>query len=423
MCRLKNSFILCIIAVIFSSQATAQNASSPYSIRGVGNVVSPALTHNLGMGGLGLSYGSPLYLNNINPALLAANSFSSFNVGLEGSFNKISNADNSTSNVGGGLNYAILGLPIMPGRWSLSAGLMPYSQVNYKYNTTGKINETNINVDFTYEGEGGISQAFIANGIRLNKNFSVGFRASYFFGSIIKESSTQISDTTVSGAYRPVFFERTSFSDFGISGGLSYIQKIKGKTYLNIGLTYDLETDVNTKNFSRFERRTFQGRSISSDTLLNNVRGSIILPARLGVGFSFVNSFKWLVGADLQYQTWSDYRDFNDDNGNLDDNYKITVGGEYTPDVASLNSYLKRVTYRVGLNYETTPFMVNNQQLNDFGINFGMSLPVSRYSSMDFAFKVGQRGTVDDNLTKEQYFRVFLGVTLNDRWFARRKLD
>jgi hypothetical protein len=46
--------------------------------------------------------------------------------------------------------------------------------------------------------------------------------------------------------------------------------------------------------------------------------------------------------------------------------------------------------------------------LKDFGINFGFSMPVSRVSSLDFAFKVGKRGNVKDNTIEENYFKFIL---------------
>ena len=88
-----------------------------------------------------------------------------------------------------------------------------------------------------------------------------------------------------------------------------------------------------------------------------------------------------------------------------------------------MNSYLKRMTYRLGFSHQKLPYEVNNEAINEFGINFGVSLPVRNYSSFDLAFELGQRGTSNQNLIKENYFQVFLGVTFNDKWFLRRKFD
>jgi hypothetical protein len=93
--------------------------------------------------------------------------------------------------------------------------------------------------------------------------------------------------------------------------------------------------------------------------------------------------------------------------------------------------YLKRVTYRVGLSYEQTPFQVDlndNPDLYDYravkdvGINFGLSLPAGR-SSLDLAFRYGKRGNKTDTLLAEDYFRIYFGITFNDTWFIKRKFD
>jgi hypothetical protein len=67
--------------------------------------------------------------------------------------------------------------------------------------------------------------------------------------------------------------------------------------------------------------------------------------------------------------------------------------------------------------------LVNNQQINDLGVSFGLSLPVSLASSLDMAFKVGQNGTLANDLIRERYFKITIGATVNDRWFVRRKYD
>ncbi len=123
------------------------------------------------------------------------------------------------------------------------------------------------------------------------------------------------------------------------------------------------------------------------------------------------------------FGNWNNFRNFNGSNGDMVNSYRIGLGGEYTPEISSIDSYFKRITYRMGFNYENTPFQINDEQVRDFGINFGISLPVSRFSSLDMAFRLGQRGAISNDLIREDYFRVFLGVTFNDKWFQRRKFD
>src|SRR5690606_9238565 len=109
-----------------------------------------------------------------------------------------------------------------------------------------------------------------------------------------------------------------------------------------------------------------------------------------------------------------------DDEG-LGKNWRGAIGGEFTPDPFDDN-ILERITYRLGVNYERYPFIVNGNQVNDFGINFGFSVPANR-SSLDLAFKVGKRGDRTENIIEETYFKVYFGRTCNDRWFIKRKFD
>jgi hypothetical protein len=76
----------------------------------------------------------------------------------------------------------------------------------------------------------------------------------------------------------------------------------------------------------------------------------------------------------------------------------------------------------VGGSYEKEPFLVNNNQLKDMGVNFGLSLPTGR-SSLDFGFRYGKLGDKSKNVLEESYFRIYFGITFVDQWFVRRKFD
>ena len=94
-----------------------------------------------------------------------------------------------------------------------------------------------------------------------------------------------------------------------------------------------------------------------------------------------------------------------------------------TPKYNDVNSYLKRIKYRIGLDFKQEPFVIDGKTINNFGINFGWSLPVKGVSAINMAVKYGQRGEASGVLVKEQYFKFVLGATINDRWFVRRKYN
>jgi hypothetical protein len=197
---------------------------------------------------------------------------------------------------------------------------------------------------------------------------------------------------------------------------------------LNFGITYDIGGDQNLTRSERLERRALTGDILSPDNppyqVSDDEPGADFFPASFGNGISFEKRLKWMVGADITTGKWSKYRDFNGDSDGLTDHTEIAIGGSYIPDAFSVDNYLKRITYMIGVNYQKTPYMINDQEINDFGINFGVTLPLRNLSRLSFAFEVGERGSTDNDLIQERYFRANLGITVNDnKWFIRRKFD
>jgi hypothetical protein len=195
-----------------------------------------------------------------------------------------------------------------------------------------------------------------------------------------------------------------------------------GKYNFTAGATYGFATRLNTKSTVKFSRTDIVDGIIDSLTLQES-RGSYYIPQELGIGFSINKNYKWTVGIDFQYQNWADFKSVNaEDEEGLEAAWAIMGGVEYTPDVYAVDNFLKRITYRMGLNVEKYPFLVNNNQIKDFGINFGLSVPAGR-SSLDLAFKVGKRGNKTENILEDTYYKVYFGITLNDQWFIKRKFD
>src|SRR5690606_5739711 len=104
---------------------------------------------------------------------------------------------------------------------------------------------------------------------------------------------------------------------------------------------------------------------------------------------------------------------------------------DFIPDINSGN-FFKLIQYRAGLSFEQLPFRstTNPDPVRDVGINFGFSLPAGsspamggKTSSVDVAFKLGRRGSVSKNVFEENYFKIYFGVTFNDRWFIKRRFN
>lgn len=422
--------LLFLLLVCFLPAAKAQVGQSPYTVQGIGSLHSMATGRNLGMGGIGIGNSHYLYLNNQNPAMLTRNSFyTTFEVGMNLESRSFDTGEQQDVATSGGLDYLALAFPLIYDKWTMNLGLSPYSIVNYNTATSRPINGTNSISNLTFSGDGGTTQAYAATGIKLFKGVSAGVRASYIFGSINEEivNSLELANST-SASFVSRYYSQTSFSDFLFTGGLAYRGELSSskQTYLMAGLTYDMEANLNAERFSRLERAGSAGSNASAiDTLAYELSGNYFLPASIGTGISFERLYHYTLAADVKWQNWQEYRGFEGAAGGLGQSYRMALGGEWIPDYASAQpgTYYKRMTYRMGLQYEKTPFMVNNERVDDFGITFGLTMPIANASSIHTSFLFGQRGNVDNGLIRERYFRFSLGVTFNDRWFTRVKYD
>lgn len=80
--------------------------------------------------------------------------------------------------------------------------------------------------------------------------------------------------------------------------------------------------------------------------------------------------------------------------------------------------------YRGGLKYEQTGLIVNSKSINDIGATMGIGFPVSgSFSNINLGFEIGKRGTTSQGLIQENYAILSLSLSLNDRWFQKRKFD
>ncbi|MEP2670623.1 MAG: hypothetical protein ABJH04_16590 [Cyclobacteriaceae bacterium] len=414
-----------ILLIVFGPlDSIGQAAKTPFSSFGIGETFGNGLTHNQGMGGIGISNPEYWHLNNVNPALLVFNTITVFEAGFIGEQRTAKGVNASEKAGSGNLNYLAMGFPVKRNKWAMGIGLMPYSSVNYQLNYQGTIANSTELINVVESGSGGINQLYWANGIRLHPNVSVGLKGTYYFSAIVNQFASTLSESTQLVQYATNIYDRQSFSGFGFTGGVAFNKDSIGrKDYrFNVGLVYDLNADISTKFYERLERRNASG-IIDSVTIVNNIPGTTTIPQSIGAGLSFGKELQWLVGADFTYTDYTDFRDFGGSSAGGKSGWQFAFGGKITPDAGSITNYLKRMTYQTGISFSEAPYLINGSALKDFGINFGLTLPVSRISSLDLAVKVGKRGDLQTNTIEENYFKLYFGVTFNDQWFIKRRFD
>jgi hypothetical protein len=426
--------LIIVVLVVFTGfSAQGQAAKSAYSVFGVGDMWSPAQANVQGMAGVGVSNPQFWYLNNINPALLVFNRLTTFHAGVIGERRSAHSATQAESNYDGNMNYLMLGLPLKlhrfnsyPAVWTTSVSLSPYSTVNYGFRYELPVENSPGTAVFTERGSGGINQLSLSNGISLLKYLSVGIRVNYLFSSIENNfgKSVEITDNQLS-LLTSNTLKRYTFNDFTFSGGVSlHLDSLGVKNYrFNVGATYSRDENVRTNYFELLEKYNQNGQRLTADTIVATRLGDTFIPGALSAGISFGKAETWTFGVDARITDFTAFKAFEKRETPVGQGWKIAAGLEVTPDPVSMNSYLQKMTFRTGVSLEESPFIANNNPLRDFGINFGLSAPVGRISSLDIAFRWGKRGNIELNTIEEDYFKIYFGVTFNDKWFIKRRFD
>ena len=414
---MKKSLKLVFACVLLAGYTAS--SQSIYSFQGLGNINHQGMPNNVGMGELGIGAPTIWHVNTQNPANLVYNNFSTFQLGMELESRSFTGDSISGSDFDGRLRFMAYAFPIKPGKWSSAFGILPFTTVGYNTFTEGTVDgDPDVAKIINEKGRGGLTHFYWANGIALTKSLYVGFRANYTFGSIDKESQITIGGEDVD-TNTISFEDQTSYSDVNIYFGASYRVKFSETSNLNLGLTYAPQSTMKETSEQVLRRLSGLGATIESQEV-SSLSSTFGLPQSIGAGIAYQKLNKFLVGVDVESQMWEES---SGPQGTFSNFSKVVIGGYWIPDYDNVNSYLKRATYRFGFNYLQIPYIVNGQTINDFGINFGASLPVSGFSSIDLALKLGQLGTSSNGLIKESYYKVVIGATINDRWFIKRRYD
>jgi hypothetical protein len=89
------------------------------------------------------------------------------------------------------------------------------------------------------------------------------------------------------------------------------------------------------------------------------------------------------------------------------------------------------VNYRLGAYYSKNYLLIRDQNINNWGLTAGIGIPLIHsvsYSMLNISFEYGSRGTTANNLLKETYTGIHVGIAVcpgrfADRWFVKRKYD
>lgn len=401
------------------------NTSSPYSRYGLGDLHSYSYGRSTAMGGAGIASRFNKQINLANPASYSAIDSLGFmfEFGMDGRTSTFKN-DLGTSHTNDfNFQYFAMNFKVSD-RSGAVLGLVPFTDVGYNVTVDDELDNVGA-VRTNYYGAGTISKAFIGFAVEPLRNLSIGANLNYAFGMLNRNSEVYFLDGT--GYYQIQQYRNLRVSDFSFNFGVQGTIPMGMGRKLIVGAVFENNPTYNARYSNITQKNLSVGSSLDQDTLFyqeEKDKGSIEFPFSYGFGISYVKENKLEINADYFHQDWGDAKFFGEKSAFLTDLNKFAVGGEWIPDKFSIRSYISRVAYRFGLSYEQTYLIFNGQHINDFGISFGVGLPIYRSSStINVAAVFGKRGTQENNLVLENYARINVSVNLYDLWFIKRTFD
>ncbi len=400
--------ITLLVTVVSFSQ---KNNTSAYSFFGIGDKNSASTVEQLSMGGVGVAFGDYYRLNLTNPASNASLFFTNYTLALENKNIWAEDINDKQNAAATYLSYLAMGIPLGE-KGGFSFGLLPNTSVGYSllsnvYDTDDSLLETTL-----YNGEGGTNKVFLGFGYTFFKGLSLGLQGNYVFGKIENSIINQVKDVTLATKYQTV----SNIYGYSLNLGFQYKTKIKNKLDLHLGGNFELENEVESNGKEYLYSVSLLGFESPRDTILNAESTGILkspLKATIGVGIGKEN--KWFAGADFSFQNALNLEGsvFNSYSKISYDKYsRIAVGGFYTPKFNSITSYWERVTYRAGFKFEKTGLLVDASGngndftgIDDFGISFGLSLPVNnQLSNLNVGFEYGKKRKIGQRFSSGKLF-------------------
>jgi hypothetical protein len=425
--RSSSRFVLILILLLAFTGAFAQvRISSPYSRYGLGDIQGNHFSRTMAMGGIGYGLRDSLIINMCNPASYTSVDSLTFlcEVGLISNFSQLQTLsttqgfNNMTS-----LGYLQFAFPVTRW-WGAAIGLVPYSHTGYKLIVNDTVDGIG-SVGQTYEGNGSLNRFFLGSGFKVHRDLSLGFNASFLFGTLNNVRSVYFPN--LSYVFDTRITNTMVINDFHFETGLQYHHFFKKDYFLNAGLVYQIPWNMSGRKTYLVERfvTSSSGTETTHDSIdyVHNEKGKIHMPGGIGAGFTVGHRKSWMAGADVAWQNWGNYTTFGLKDS-LKSNLKAAVGLMFTPKRTNVSSYFKWMTYRIGFRYENTYLNIHAHQINEYAVSAGVSFPFRKSGScINLSFEFGQRGTTKDNLIKETFVNGILGLSIKEYWFFRRKQD
>ncbi|WP_312764944.1 hypothetical protein [Epilithonimonas sp.] len=423
---MKRIFVLSsLVAGYFLNAQSIGN--SPYGAYGFGDVKYDNTVDINSMGGISTAYIWD-FNNNFNFRNPAANTnLELTTLKVEGTnennyyrsdFNNIKTDKHSTY-----LSNISIAFPISR-KIKFGMGFQPYSSKSYDIVTSRKLNNNDeVQEVHNFHGEGSVNTVQAALSYQINPEFALGIRSNYYFGKLYDIEEVAFTGAELISGYSNNY----RVSAFNFTLGTTYQKKLENNHKLTVGATYTIGNSGTLKN--TYTNSTYYyliGETKGLETIIEEQVNydKKFLPQEGSLGLGYGKETKWFLSAQLDYKKGESIN-FLGVPFFYQDSYRYSVGGWYLPNYNNFRSYFSRVIYRYGAYYEKGNLQVNGTNINKYAITAGVTLPfeksqINRMNSIDLGIEFGKRGTLDNNLIRQNFINLRVGINFSDKWFAKR---
>lgn len=423
---MKKIFVLSFISVGYFLNAQSLS-NSPYATYGIGDVKYDNTIETTSMGGISTAFISD-FTSNFNFANPANNAnFELTSIRLEATnennyfktdYNNTKSTKHSTY-----LSNISLAFPLSS-KIKMGLAYQPYSSKSYDILHSETLSDGRIMAS-RFKGSGTLNVAQAALSYKVASEFSLGFRANYYFGNLYDINELAYSDAELINGYET----KNSIKNFNFTLGANYQhlntrndRKLTIGATTTFGNTSNMATDYkNSTYFYADAAATIKSNESIIDEKSTNSKSLLPLQASVGVGYGDENH--WFVSAQVDYKKGESISYFGN-TLNLQDSYRISAGGWYLPNYNNFRSYFSRIVYRYGAFYEKGSLQIAGTNINKFGISGGVLLPfknssITRMSGLELGLEVGKRGTLKNNLINQNFINLRVGFNFADKWFRK----
>ena len=435
-----------------SAQTSSINAFSPYTMYGIGEINTPGTLAMRSMGGTGVAMRQTGLINLLNPAgfsLVVQKSFT-LSAGLEGqnyyNFQTIDGDRKKSAHNSFNIREFALLMPLAK-NLGFALSVTPYSSVGYRmmYDHTFDAQDPvwgNVGrINYSYSGEGDVTEIKAGVGYELFKNFSVGAAVQYYWGDIDRTFVMTPVAITGDGTFGSVVGESEySISRFKGQVGVQWNPILDQRRILTLGAAYDFGGDLRPKRSERIYGNDLYNTTVQSDT----THLALSLPSRLTVGACYQTT-AWVLALDYSYENWAD-GNHSEQTGvygpsgtsmtvAYTNTHTLKAGIEFTPARFDARRVWRRWSYRAGMRVGTHNRTYGGRRLLESAVTAGVGIPVKFRSvtAVDIGVEYGMRGwNVSKNagLVRQQYFKFGISFKLfaaggenHEYWFMRPKYD